>query len=119
MKKTPLKRYKGIPRISDKRKAGMEDEIEIRRQLCERAGGQFFSDGVHTRCLGGLCEICGKPPDWRGLHPHEDPPKSHGGKVSLKDSKMACGKCHSGEYHIKEVDSEPHWSKNGNGNQAQ
>jgi hypothetical protein len=31
--------------------------------------------------------------------------------VSLKDSKMACGKCHSKPHGIKEVDSQPQWSK--------
>lgn len=114
MKKTPPKRTKGIKPISDKKKEEMAGEIEIRRQLCKRAGGLFVTDGVKSRCIGGRCEICGWPPDWRGLHPHEEPFKSHGGKVSLKDSKMVCGECSSKKHGIKEVKSEPQWSKNGN-----
>lgn len=105
MKKTRIKP------ISDKRQEQWEEEVEIRRQLCERAGGFFVTDGRFARCIGGLCELCGKAPDWRGLHPHEDPPRVRGGKVSLKDSRMACGKCHSGEHGIKEVNSSPRWSK--------
>ncbi len=40
--------------------------------------------------------MCGQPPDFRGLHPHEDPLRSQGGKLSMKSS-MLCGKCHGGE----------------------
>lgn len=111
MKQTPLKRRKGIRKQSKKREAELNEEREIRRQLCERAGGHYIPNSGVGRCVGGLCEICHKPPDWRGLCPHEEPFRSHGGKVSLKDSKMACGKCHSKPHGIKEVDSQPQWSK--------
>lgn len=107
----PLKRTKGINKESDKRKVEREDEIEIGKQLTERAGGLFVSGGNRWRCIGGLCELCNSPPDWRGLAPHEEPFRSHGGKVSLKDSKMVCGKCSSKEHGIHEVDSKPQWSK--------
>jgi len=97
MKKTRLRP------ISKKREQEFAAEIEIRRQLCERAGGLFVTDGRFCRCIGGKCEECGQPPDWRGLHPHEEPFRSHGGKVSLKESKMLCGRCHSAKHGIKEV----------------
>lgn len=100
-----------IPPISEKKRAQIKGEIEIRRQLCERAGGYFVTDGTKSRCIGGRCELCGRPPDWRGLHPHEEPFKSHGGKLSLKDSKMVCGKCSNERHGIKEVDSKPQWSR--------
>jgi 5-methylcytosine-specific restriction endonuclease McrA len=89
--------------IGEKRKAEMEAEYEIRRQLCERAGGYWVRSGHYYRCLGGLCELCHKPPDWRGLSPHENKHRSQGGKLSLENSKMLCGKCHSAEHGIKEV----------------
>jgi hypothetical protein len=104
MRRTPLKK------ISDKKQAQLPDEIEIRRQLCERAGGLFVTDGKIFRCLGGWCELCGHRPDWRGLHPHEKKFRSQLGKLSLENSVMACGKCHSGEHLIEEKDTKPMWS---------
>ncbi|GAH13105.1 unnamed protein product [marine sediment metagenome] len=100
-----------IKSVSDKRKAELEAEYEIRKQLCERAKGYWVRSGDYYRCLGGLCELCGKPPDWRGLHPHEEPHRSQGGKLSLKDSKMLCGKCHSERHGIKEVNDETYKEK--------
>ncbi len=81
-------------------------ELTIRRKLCERAEGTWVPNatGRGGTCNGGLCEQCGQPPDFRKLHPHEDPFKSHGGKLSMK-SKMLCGKCHSAKHDIKEVES--------------
>lgn len=97
MKRTP------INKISMKRKAQLKDEIFIREQLCDRAGGEFYSHKGYSICLGGLCELCGKPPDFRGLRPHEKKFRSRGGKLSMENSKMVCGKCHSSEHGIKEV----------------
>ena len=102
MKKTPLKRTKGINKESKKRKVEREDEIKIREQLCKRAGGRFFTDGVRFGCIGGVCERCNSAPDFRGLHPHEKVFKSHGGKLSLENSLMLCGKCHSKEHGVRE-----------------
>lgn len=53
------------------------------------------------RC-NGLCEGCHGLPDFRGLHPHEFRFRSHGGKMSLANSKMLCGKCHNFEHGIIE-----------------
>ena len=97
MKKTRLRP------ISKKRERELTDEIDARRQLCDRAGGWFVTDGKQSRCIGGMCEDCGEAPDWRGLSPHEEPFRSHGGRVSLKDSKMLCGKCHSTHHGVREV----------------
>lgn len=54
------------------------------------------------RCKG-LCEECGKPPDWRGLAPHHIKFRSQGGKDTYNNLKMLCGKCHSKAHGIKEV----------------
>lgn len=97
MKKTRLRP------ISKKRQIELGKEIEIRRQLCERAGGIFVTNGRAGRCIGGLCEDCGQAPDWRGLHPHERVFRSHNGKLSLENSLMLCGKCHSARHGVKEV----------------
>ena len=102
MKKTELNRTKINP-ISDKRREEMKAEYEIREQLCGRAGGYWVRSGSYYRCIGGLCEGCSQPPDWRGLSPHEKKHRSQGGKLSLENSKMLCGKCHSKEHGIKEV----------------
>ena len=86
--------------ISKKRAVEHIGEFAIRKQLCERAGG--FWNGFF--CVGGKCEEekCGKPADWRGLHPHEKKFRSQGGKLSLKNSLMLCGRCHNKEHGIKE-----------------
>ena len=106
-------------RISEKRARDIiEREIPERKALAERCGGTFVIDGYRSchykhgkrldvwivpfgHCVGGHCEICGKPPDWRGLHPHEYPFRSHGGKLSLEQSKMCCGTCHQRAHGIK------------------
>jgi len=92
-------RRKAINKISKKKLAEMIAEKETRKELCERAGGQFFSaidkKGIpHYTCLNGRCEKCGERPDWRGLSVHEKKFRSHGGKLSLANSQMLCGDCH-------------------------
>ena len=77
----------------------MREELPIRKLLCERAGGRWEDGG----CKGGFCEICGNPPDFRLLHPHEVIKRSQGGSLSLANSVMACGKCHSGEHNLREA----------------
>lgn len=89
-----------IKPISDKRKAEMEGEYEIREQLCERAGGYWVRSGHQYRCIGGLCELCGQPPDWIGLEMHEKIFRSAGGKVSLDNSIMLCDTCHKRKHGI-------------------
>lgn len=107
MKQSALKRKTPLPRISAKKKQEMEQEIEIRIALAERCGGEwvFTSSLTGGYYKGGICELCSKQPDWRGLHPHEYPFRSQGGKLSM-DSKMLCGECHSKEHGIKEAKDE-------------
>ncbi len=89
LKRTSLKRTKGINPISRKRKQELVVEDPIRKALMERAGG--------------LCEECHRKPDWRGLSPHEEPFRSQGGKVSMLQSVVLCGKCHSKKHGIREA----------------
>ena len=91
-----------INKISAKRAEQMKAELAIRNKLCERAGGLFVTDGTHFRCIGGICEECKKQPDWRGLHPHEKIFRSQGGELSMENTVMICGRCHSAEHGIKE-----------------
>ncbi len=51
----------------------------------------------------GRCQICGGLPDWRGLSPHHNKKRSHGGDEDPKNIKWACGKCHSATEGVKEV----------------
>ena len=90
LKRTPLKKkpYK-IVKVSKKKSKELYNESKIKIQLMKRCNG--------------LCEYCGKPPDFRGLHPHEEIFRSQGGKLSLENSKMSCGKCHSLAHNIIEV----------------
>ena len=89
-----------IPPLSPKREQQLKDEIPIRRALCERAKGVFITDGKVSRCIGGICEICKRPPDWLGLHPHEKVFRSRGGKLSLENSIMVCDSCGKREHGI-------------------
>ncbi len=55
---------------------------------------------------GGLCEICHKWLDFRGLSHHHDPPKRMGGTKHIyteSEITMRCGKCHSSAHGIREV----------------
>ena len=83
-----------ISPLSKKRELALKDELPTRRALCERAKGVFITDGRVSRCIGGICEICKRPPDWLGLHPHEKVFRSRGGKLTLDNSVMVCNICH-------------------------
>ena len=61
-----------------------------------------LEEKLKERCRG-LCEICGRRPDWRGLHAHHIVFRSHGGKDTLENLKMLCGRYHSKEHGIKEA----------------
>ena len=78
-----------IRQISIKKQHQIEAEKPIRELLAKRANGK--------------CEKCKKLPDWRGLSPHEKIFRSHGGVLSLWNTIMLCGRCHSKEHGIKEV----------------
>ena len=104
-----------MKKISWKKRLQILEEYGIRQALAERCGGRWTPTSSLTGgyCSGGFCEMCGDRPDAPDfiLHPHEDPPRSRGGKLSLSGSKMACNKCHAGAEGIKVVHSEPRWSK--------
>lgn len=123
-RRTRLKAYKGLNQVSPKRLQELRGELPVRLTLIKRCGGiPVYKDySVVCRgqrepirtvlCVGGTCEICDKPAG-RGeiLELHEEPFRSQGGKVSLKDSKMAHRVCHNKEHGIKVVGSKPLWSK--------
>ena len=78
-----------IRQISIKKQHQIELEKPIRELLLKRANGK--------------CEKCKETPDWRGLSPHEKIFRSHGGTLTLWNTIILCGKCHSKEHGIKEV----------------
>ena len=83
-----MKRTKIKP-ISKKKKRQIVEEKEIRQQL-------------QARCQG-RCELCGGDGGWLGLHPHEEVFRSHGGVMSLGNSKMLCQVCHSRKHGLKVI----------------
>ncbi len=113
MKRTPIRR------ISKKRLQEIKDEVQARILLAKRCGGEFIFRSTITGgyCKGGRCEECSKQmplmpkTDFDILKPHEDPPRSRGGRVSLKDSKMVCDTCGKKAHGLKVVDSSPMWTK--------
>ena len=115
MKRTILKRGKalkaksGIKPVSDKKTQQFIEEVPIRKQLAERCGATWEPFLWHKgqelmgRCVGGRCEECGNPPDFRGLSPHEKVFRSQGGKLTLKNSLMVCGNCHARYHNLREA----------------
>lgn len=116
MKQTPLNHY------SLKRIQQLNAEVPERLALCRRASGtpilrkvtlyrKHIAYPVTTvECTYGVCE-CGCGHLFPRLYPHEEPFRSQGGKVSLKDSKMV-----SPEHHRIEQHNDPVWSRKGEGN---
>ena len=112
MKRTPMKPRKAwMNRYSPQRIQQFYAEFPERIALAERCGGEAFvyyevfnpykQEPVYiprVRCIGGICEICGKSADGEILEPHESPRRSKGGLVSLKDSVMCHRACHNGEH---------------------
>lgn len=74
MQRTPIKR------ISDKKRQQIKEEKLLRTQLLERCQG--------------VCEECGRAPDWRGLSMHHIVFRSHGGESTPENCIMLCGNCH-------------------------
>jgi 5-methylcytosine-specific restriction endonuclease McrA len=86
------KKRKPINPISKKKRAEIEDEKPIREQLKKRANGH--------------CEECGRSESQSigGLHPHEALFRSHGGRMTITNSKMLCHVCHASKHGIKVVE---------------
>ena len=97
-------------------------EEPIRVQLAYRCGGNpvKFKRKVKMNngevleynqvvCMGGTCEICGKPAnDELGLlHPHERISRAHLGQLSLENSVM----CHNKPCHEQAQNNIVKWSK--------
>lgn len=89
-----------MKQISKKHAEEMRKEREIMPLLCERAGG--FWNGYF--CVGGRCEKCHNPADWRGLSKHEIKFRSQGGDPTDPDNcLLLCGRCHSVKHGVREV----------------
>ena len=113
-----LKARKPLKHISERRVRQLNSEVITRIALCKRCGGVPVQKSSRINfgwgfmelntiiCVGGACEICGQPAGDEHMSPHEDPPRSTGGKVSLEDSRMCHWACHR-----KVQKSEPVWSK--------
>lgn len=111
LRRTPLKRGKPLNRMSAKKIASINAEYDTRIQLVERCGGTPMTttrticlnngdkhDLTTVTCIGGICEVCGKPAGPQHLHPHEKLPRSLGGKLTLENSVM----CHDHPCHALE-----------------
>lgn len=74
MKRTPIRK------VSDKKAAEKRIEAELRQQLLEEHGG--------------LCQNCGRAPDYFGLELHHIKFKSRGGKSEISNCCLICKSCH-------------------------
>ena len=113
-RKTKSKARKPLKPISERRVRQLNSEVTARIALCKRCGGVpvqksspiNFGWGVLELntiiCVGGTCEVCGKPAGGEFMSPHEKHHRSLGGRVSLENSLMCHWACHR-----KEQKSEP------------
>lgn len=109
-----LKSRKPLKPISERRVRQLNSEVTARIALCKRCGGIPIqkSSNIHfdwgfmelntIMCIGGTCEVCGKPAGDERMSPHEKHHRSLGGQVSLENSLMCHWACHK-----KEQKSEP------------
>ena len=86
MKKSPLKRNKGINPISDKGKG----EIKKRREL---------KDFLILR-YGNRCMRCNGTGSWIGIDLSHKILRSRGGKTSEDNCELLCRKCHGKEHGV-------------------
>lgn len=71
-----------INKISKKKSIQKREEYKLTQELLEKSGG--------------LCMMCGQPPDFRGLSKHEIKFRSHGGSpTDINNVILVCGRCHS------------------------
>ena len=82
MKRSPIRK------ISHKKAIEKRIEADLRAELLEDHGG--------------LCQLCHRQPDWRGLSLHHKKFKSHGGATDHENTELICGKCHSLRHGIVE-----------------
>jgi len=90
----------GISPISDKQKIELALRARIKKELIAE--------------FGNRCMVCSGTGDWRGIQLCHKISLSRGGKTTKENCYLGCGKCHfTKDHHIKEVKSEPQWSKGG------
>lgn len=83
-----MKRSKPIRKVSSKQAAKQRAWNKITEEKAIR--------------LNGLCERCGKAPDFRGLSGHHIVKRSLCGVYTEDNHMLLCGKCHSFVHGIKE-----------------
>ena len=66
---------------------------------------------------GGICPVCQRPPDWRGLQICHIRNKGMGGskeRDTIENVRVKCARCHFRDDHgINEVESQPMWGAGG------
>ncbi len=110
MQKSPLKKRKGLAKVSPRQKIELSLRDKVREELfrtCKKKNGQ------------PLCQKCDKPPDWRGLHLIHLKALSLGGETSVKNCRLWCAPCHFGKglggHDLNEKITKPKWSRRTNG----
>jgi 5-methylcytosine-specific restriction endonuclease McrA len=75
-------------KISIKRAVVLREERRLSQELLEKCEG--------------LCQKCGKAPDWRGLGLHHKLFKSRGGKSTEENCELLCSPCHEAAHFRRE-----------------
>lgn len=63
------------------------------------------------RTTASECHQCSKAPDWRGLQRHHIKHRSQGGTDEPGNLVLLCGHCHDAAHGIRDIESQPMWSK--------
>jgi hypothetical protein len=95
---------------------GADGGVLVQSRMCYQVAGDGSVKLSHEALLtlakvqGGKarrCAICGGYGDWRGIVEHHIQPKGMGGSKArdVPENKIwLCGKCHSEQHGIREVD---------------
>ena len=109
MKKSPLKRRKGLREVSPRQEQELDLREQVRQELIKKLkvkNGQY------------LCMRCDKPSDFRGLQLVHVRALSLGGKTSIENCRLWCASCHGGKnpggHDLNDVKSKPMWSRRSN-----
>jgi 5-methylcytosine-specific restriction endonuclease McrA len=90
MKRTELKRNTHLTKVSSKMRKQKVQEAKLTQELLENSNG--------------VCALCGRAPDFRGLAKHEIVHRSQGGSaIDPNNTILICGRCHSKQHGINEV----------------
>jgi 5-methylcytosine-specific restriction endonuclease McrA len=82
MKRTPLRR------VSKKQNRELARRSRLKKEL--------LRDGPKDGSGRNLCQHCGNPPDWRGLHLVHIISLAQGGKTTRENCELWCAPCHFG-----------------------